>query len=141
MDRWLRAATTMIVAPALFALAGCATAPAPRLDDHAWRLEAWSVSSLESTDFEVTARFADGGVSGRAAVNAYRGAVMLGPGDAIAFGPMATTRMAGPEAAMRAESLYLRLLADATSYAIDDGRLTLRDAGGNTTLVFVAATP
>jgi heat shock protein HslJ len=117
-------------------VAACASAPPPRIDAHAWRLTTWSVSSSQASDFDITARFADGGVSGRSAVNTYRGAVTLGPGNAIAFGPMATTRMAGPEAAMRAESAYLALLAQATSYSIDDDRLTLADAGGNASLVF-----
>jgi heat shock protein HslJ len=120
-------------------LAACATSPAPRLDGTTWRLSAWSVSSLRADEFEITARFADGGVSGRSAVNTYTGAVTIGPGNAIAFGPMATTRMAGPEPAMRAEGIYLRLLGDARSWSIDDGKLTLRDAKGNDRLVFVPA--
>ena len=127
-------------------LAACAaprTEPAPPasspLEAHGWRLSAWSVSSLRASDFEITARFADGGVSGRSAVNTYTGAATIGPGNALAFGPMATTRMAGPEPAMRAEGIYLRLLGDARSWSIDDARLTLRDAGGNERLVFVAA--
>jgi heat shock protein HslJ len=120
-------------------LAACATSPAPRLAGTTWRLSAWSVSSLRADEFEITARFADGGVSGRSAVNTYTGAVTIGPGNAIAFGPMATTRMAGPEPAMRAEGIYLRLLGDARSWSIDDGKLTLRDAKGNDRLVFVPA--
>ena len=120
-------------------LAACATMPVPRLDGTTWRLSAWSVASLRADEFEITARFADGRVSGRSAVNTYTGAATIGPGNAIAFGPMASTRMAGPEPAMRAEGIYLRLLGDARSWSIDDARLTLRDAGGNDRLVFMAA--
>jgi heat shock protein HslJ len=126
-------------------LAACVTpptVPAPPLsplEAHDWRLTAWSVSSLRATEFEITVRLRDGRVSGRSAVNTYTGAVTIGPGNAIAFGPIATTRMAGPEPAMRAEGIYLQLLGDARSWSIDDARLTLRDAGGNERLVFVAA--
>lgn len=136
MNRSVVTRLRLTLAAILVLLAGCASTPAPRLDEHAWRLTAWSVSSLPATEFEITARFADGGVSGRSAVNTYRGPVTLGPGNALAFGPMATTKMAGPEPAMRAEGIYLRLLADAASYSIDGDRLTLRDAGGNERLVF-----
>jgi heat shock protein HslJ len=132
---------TVLLLAALFAIGSCATttptAP-PRLDDTSWRLAAWSISSMKSTDFEITARFGDGGVAGRSAVNTYRANVVLGPGNALAIGPIATTKMAGPEPAMRAEHAYLKLLADARSYRIDGNRLTLFDAGGNERLAFDA---
>ena len=68
-------------------------------------------------------------------MNTYRGTAAIGPGNALAFGPMITTRMAGPEDARRAEAHYLALLARATSYRIADGRLTLSD-GASELLVF-----
>ena len=132
MARSLRA---WLVLMAVAFLAGCATTTA-RLEGSEWRLTAWSVSSLRSTDFPITARFADGGISGRSAVNTYRGSATLGPGSSISFGPLATTRMAGPEPAMRAEGVYLDLLSRVASYRIDDDRLTLFDAKGNELLVF-----
>ena len=116
-------------------LAGCATT-APRLEGPDWRLTAWSVSSMRATDHPITARFAGGGIQGRSAVNTYRGAATVGPGSAIAFGPFATTRMAGPEPAMRAEGLYLGLLERVRSYRIDADRLMLFDDNGNELLVF-----
>jgi len=136
MKRTLLSLLRLGAVAATLLLAACASTSSPRLDAHAWRLTAWSVSSLAATDFAITARFADGGVTGRSAVNTYRGTATIGPGNAIAFGPMITTRMAGPEPAMRAESAYLALLASATSYALDDGRLTLADAGGNVVLEY-----
>jgi heat shock protein HslJ len=71
-------------------------------------------------------------------VNTYRGSVVPGPGGSIAFGPMATTRMAGPEPAMRAEGNYLQLLASAKAYRVNGNRLTLYGSGRNELLVFEA---
>jgi hypothetical protein len=44
--------------------------------------------------------------------------------------------MAGSELEMRAESLYLTLLAQARFYQVTDTTLTLRDGGGNESLIF-----
>ena len=48
------------------------------------------------------------------------------------------TEMAGPEPAMRAEQIYLTLLAQARKYDRTAGRLVLLDANGNELLVFTA---
>ena len=48
-------------------------AGAAALDGTMWTLEAWSVSSLDPGDFEITAAFDDGRVSGKAAVTYYGG--------------------------------------------------------------------
>jgi len=40
---------------------------------------------------------------------------------------------------MRAEGVYLMLLGQAASYRVDAGPLTLFDAGGNESLIFVAS--
>jgi heat shock protein HslJ len=133
--RRLRALAWVLVLAGL--AGGCATTPS-RLDGREWRLIAWSISSQRATDFPITARFAEGAVSGRSAVNTYRGSVVPGPGDSIAFGPMATTRMAGPEPAMRAEGNYLQLLASAKAYRVNGNRLTLYGSGRNELLVFEA---
>jgi heat shock protein HslJ len=140
MTRTCRLFLVLLAVAGLGLLAACATTPPARLEGSDWRLSAWTLSSLRATDFAITARFADGGVSGRSGVNTYRGAATVGPGDAISFGPMATTRMAGPEPAMRAEGAYLELLAAAKSYRIDGDRLVLFDAAGNESLVFERAT-
>ncbi len=121
-------------------LAGCSTAP-PRPDGTEWRLVGWSTSAQRADEHAITARFADGGVSGRSAVNTYRGSATFGEGSTLAIGPIATTRMAGPEAAMRAEGIYLELLAEAKAYRLEDGRLTLLDGNGNERLIFEAAAP
>ena len=98
------------------------------LDGTQWQLTGWSLSSLAPGDFAISAKFADGKISGRSAVNSYAGTCTLGPGNAFSVGPLASTRMAGPEPAMRAESGYLTLLEQAKSYKLADRTLTLYDA-------------
>src|SRR5687767_10404432 len=118
-------------------LGGCASTP-PRPEGIDWRLTAWSISSQRASEHAITARFADGGVAGRSAVNTYRGSATFGEGNTLVIGPIATTRMAGPEPAMRAEGNYLELLGRVGAYRLEDGRLTLLDAKGNELLVYAA---
>ncbi len=53
-------------------------------------------------------------------------------GGKIAFGPIATTMMMGPENAMETEREYLQFLStvDCYEYDIDDGKLTLKNPSG-----------
>jgi inhibitor of cysteine peptidase len=106
------------------------------LDGTVWSLEGWSISSLYPGDFEITASFKDGRISGKAAVNSYSGPYSAGPGGEFTVGELASTLMAGPEPAMRAERLYFELLRQARLYHMIDGRLTLLDANGNELLIF-----
>lgn len=110
----------------------------PKLDGTSWQLTGWSVSSLDPNDFTITAAFADGKVSGKSAVNAYSGPYTVGPDDAFSVGALASTKMAGPEPDMRAETIYLQLLAAARSVKVDGSTLTLYDDGGNESLIFTA---
>jgi heat shock protein HslJ len=132
----------LLVAVSLAALAGCShAASSPKsnaLDGTNWKLTGWTVSSLNPADFTITADFAHGQISGTSAVNSYSGPYKLGPGDAFSLGPIASTEMAGPEPAMRAESAYQKLLAGAKSYKLASGTLTLYDAGGNPSLIFAS---
>ena len=54
------------------------------------------------------------------------------------MGDLASTMMAGPEPDMRAETIYLQLLAEAKQYAVEGETLTLSDANGNETLIYAA---
>ena len=123
---------------AIVALAGCASS-ANSLDGTRWRLTGWTLSSLDPADFTITAQFADGRISGESGVNSYSGTFRVGPGDAFSVGPVAGTRMAGPEPAMRAEAAFLTLLGQCTSLKAAQGQLTLFDSGGNESLRFAAA--
>ena len=109
------------------------------LEGTAWRLEGWTLSSLNPADFEITASFADGRVGGKAAVNSYSGPYVVGKNGFLSVGAIVSTKMAGPEPAMRAESAYFQLLQEAKGYRLIDGHLTLLDANGNESLIFKPA--
>lgn len=111
----------------------------PGLDGTSWTLTGWSVSSLDPNDFTITASFADGVVSGTSAVNSYSGPYTAGPDDAFSTGDIASTSMAGPEDAMRAEAAYHELLTAAASFAVVGDTLTLYDEFGAEALVFSTA--
>jgi heat shock protein HslJ len=111
------------------------------LDGSAWRLTAWQLSSLNPSDFTITAKFADGKISGNSAVNAYGGPYTTGPGAAFSVGELAVTAMGGTGPDMKAEQTYLTLLGEAKSFQRSGGRLTLFDQHGNESLVFQATQP
>lgn len=133
------AKSAMLIIAAFFAvLPGCAIGRG-ELDGTQWRLTGWTLSSLNPAEFNITAEFAEGRISGHGGVNTYGGPYELGSRTAFSVGPLVSTEMAGPEPAMRAEGAYLTLLGQAKSYRVDAGRLTLFDAGGNESLVFESA--
>jgi heat shock protein HslJ len=136
----MRGSTTCVAVVALVTMvgSGCSRDDDP-LAGTQWRLTEWTLSSLSPAGFTITAAFADGRISGRSAVNSYSGSYEVGPGSAFGVGQLSSTRMAGPEPAMRAEGAYMTLLAQARSYEVREDRLTLFDAGGNESLVFAAA--
>jgi len=105
------------------------------LEDTSWSLVSWSASSPDPQDFTITAAFADGRISGTAAVNSYSGECAVG-GIKFSTGALARTEMAGPPEAMEAESTYFELLARAETYEADGDRLALIDASGTAVLVF-----
>jgi len=131
-------ASSLLFAVSLVAMLGCASAGST-LDGTQWKLTGWTLSSLAASDFAISAKFAGWQISGNGGVNSYSGRYEVGPGDSFSVGPLASTRMAGPEPAMRAESGYMQLLEQAKSYKLADGKLTLYDAGGNESLSFEAA--
>lgn len=69
-------------------------------------------------------------VNGRI-VNIYNGTYEI-KGDAIKFGPMATTMMMGPAAAMNVEREYLQFLDTVESYSLDGEQLVLKSPDGRT---------
>ncbi len=136
MNRLARIASTLVlIAAALTAVTGCSPTGAS-LKETEWRLTGWTVSSIDPASVTITAKFADGQVSGNSGVNSYSGPYEAGAGDTFSAGPFASTLMAGPEPAMRAEAAYLALLGQAKSYKVIGARLTLFDGGGNESLSF-----
>lgn len=122
-----------------------AVAPTPSagdvtpLEGTSWTLEGWTVSMLDPRDFEITATFEEGRMSGKAAVNLYGADCTLGTDGAFSLGPIVQTLMAGPAPAMLAETTYFGLLQEARSYVLDGDELTLLDEGANQLLIFAAA--
>jgi heat shock protein HslJ len=79
---------------------------------------------------ELTAVFAeDGTLSGNAGVNTYRATYTTSDGT-IEIGPVATTKMAGPQDLMDQEQQYPAALDRATTYTVRGDSLELRDDAG-----------
>ena len=93
----------------------------------------WTLVELDGTPVEIAADelapslvldLEEARVSGSGGVNRLAGHFAL-TGNELRFGPLATTRMAGPEAAMRREDAFFAALARVTSYALDGRTLAL----------------
>ena len=124
-------------------LSGCHTSGSDShaLDGTAWRLTAWTLNSLDPGGFAITARFAEGKISGNSGVNAYGGSYTAGPEEAFSVGDLTVGAVGGIGPDMRAEQAYLTLLGQAKSFRRSDGRLILLDRHGNESLTFQAAKP
>lgn len=129
----LLALAALLVTPQGRALLGLGT---HQLDGTSWRLSGWAAAELDPGDFTITASFAQGRISGRSAVNSYSGPYRAASDGSFSASDLAMTEMAGPEPAMRAESLYIGLLTESTSYRLEGEKLALFDADDRTTLVF-----
>ena len=68
---------TVLIALSLVALVGCSRGVS-ELDGTQWKLTEWTLSSLRPGDFNITARFADGQISGHSGVNTYGGPYTVG---------------------------------------------------------------
>ena len=90
-----------------------------------------------STDKNVTIDFNTfGEFNGQGPVNLYFGNVTI-TGTTISFGAIGSTKMAGPEDQMKAETEYFDNLRNATGYKLGQGSFELLDKNGNTLLTFV----
>ena len=120
-------------------LAGCTgptARPEPALAGTSWKLTGWSEAGVNPENFTITANFADGRVTGKAAVNNYFAAYTEGPEGKLSMKEAGSTMMAGPPAAMQAEKTYLRLLGQVRSFRRTDQALTLEDSAGQMVLAF-----
>ena len=89
-----------------------------------WRAQDLGGSPLPD-DVASTIEFGgDGRVAGDAGVNRFGGSYRV-EGDAIELGPLHSTRMAGPEPAMRQEREFLTALSGRRSFAIDGEALVI----------------
>jgi heat shock protein HslJ len=76
----------------------------------------------------------DGSISGNTSVNRFRGAVTV-DGNKLSFGPLGTTRRAGPPALMQQEAKFLKAIESVTVFQIEEtGLLFLRNDKGDPVL-------
>ena len=144
----LAGAALLVVALAASVVAGCGggsgdgggSTSAASLAGTSWKLTGWSVSSQDPNSFIITASSRTAASAGKSAVNTYGGPYEAGEDGSFTVGDLAATMMAGPEPDMRAETIYLQLLAEAKSYTVEGNTLTLSDANGNESLIYTAAT-
>lgn len=117
----------------------------PSLTDRTWTLISLfdgagaMVSPIAGT--QITANFtADGTLAGSAGCNDYTGSVNTVAGTiSIATGAATRKFCAEPAGIMDQEALYLALLPTASSYALENGQLTLIAGNGQPVAVYVAA--
>ena len=131
----------------LTALSGCGgssvTTDSSELDG-SWTLESLGgVSDLTPADPAVTSTLVleEGQVSGNGAVNTFRGSYESPADGELTFSPLASTRMAGPEAAMAQETAFLKALEETKRFELDGDRLVLGNAGNDTLAVLRPTTP
>jgi heat shock protein HslJ len=85
------------------------------------------------TTLQITA---DSAVSGNTGVNQYGGQAIIDKNQ-IKFGPLVSTRRAGPEAAMKQESQFTKALEETANYRLDsNGLLYFLDSEGKIALKF-----
>ena len=111
----------------------------PALDGSSWTLSSWAEPASIPGSVTVTAEFADGRVAGTSGVNRYTADVTSGTDGAFAVEAPISTKMAGPQEAMAAESAYLKRLQGATSYEVNGDTLVINDADGQPSLTFTRA--
>ncbi|MEI0531254.1 META domain-containing protein [Brachyspira pilosicoli] len=86
-------------------------------------------------DMNITIEFNEDKINGFSAVNRYSSLYNI-DGDIFTVYNLITTLMSGPKDKMNAEYEYLKLLKDATSYKIEDRKLTLYTLLSNNYLIF-----
>jgi heat shock protein HslJ len=101
-----------------------------------WRLTAWSVSSLDPSQFTITVAFDDSQIFGTSAVNSYSGTCSVNMSGDFSVGKLQSTLMAGSDDAMHAERIYFELLDQVRKYTANETTLTLLDDSNNALLVF-----
>ena len=103
-----------------------AASPAPTITGSEWRCTRLGAVTPPADCVPTFMLGADGKVGGFAGVNRWFGTCTAN-GASLAFGPLVSTRMAGPPARMELEQQYLRVMATVTQWTIADGTLRLSD--------------
>lgn len=110
----------------------------PAIADTQWELAAWSVSSVDPSEYTMTLDFDKDSFSGRSAVNLYGGGYGVF-GDKLVLTGIYSTEMAGTPEAMQAEQIYFELLGQVKKHTLTSSALTLHDENGNELLIFEKA--
>ena len=121
-------ATMVAVMTALSACGGSSASTDSSELDGSWVLESLGgVSDLTPADPSVTSTLTleDGKASGAGGVNTFRGTYESPADGELSFSPLASTRMAGPEAAMTQEAAFLKALDETARFELDGDRLVL----------------
>jgi heat shock protein HslJ len=108
----------------------------PALETTSWTLTTLAGNPI-TENTRITLEFRDGGLSGSAGCNSYRGNVTV-EGNTLTISPLITTRKACDETIMTQEVNYLRLLQSATTFERTETTLTL--LSGEERLEFTSAT-
>ena len=130
-----------VVGAAGLVMAACSGDDAAGLTDSPWRASQYADASgglIDPVEGTVLSATFDGEqVAGSAGCNNYFGGYTT-DGDAISFGPLASTQMFC-EGAMDQETAFLTAMQTADSYAISGDTLELKQ--GDTTVVVYEAAP
>lgn len=122
--------------------AGNATAPLPtggaELASTKWALSGLATTTDDLSTSGITLDFAAAEASGNAGVNTYNAGYTSSSDGTLTFSAIATTSMAGDEAAMALEAEYLELLGKVTGYSLNGGLLDLF-VGPDQMLTFTSA--
>ncbi|HEX6888206.1 MAG TPA: META domain-containing protein [Candidatus Nanopelagicales bacterium] len=121
---------------------GNATAPLPtggaELASTTWALSGLATSTDDVSGSGITLDFAAAEASGNAGVNTYNATYTSSADGTLTFSAIASTKMAGDEAAMKLEAEYLDMLGKVTGYSVSNGLLDLF-VGPDQMLTFTAA--
>jgi heat shock protein HslJ len=122
-------------------VAGNGTAPLPtggaELANTKWKLSGAAYDTAVTDASGITLDFADADASGNAGVNSYNASYTSAADGSLTFGPIASTKMAGEQAAMDAEAKYLEALQSVTAYSVNAEGLLDLFAGPDQVLTFV----
>lgn len=124
--------------PSVGAPIGAQPAGGGDLNGTSWKLTSGPFAEADLTTAGITLDFADGKGSGSSGVNRYNGSYTSAADGSLSFGPLASTRMAGPDAAMKLEQAYLTALQQTFGYTADGDTLTLFGVADQV-MVFTAA--
>ena len=122
-------------------VAGNGTAPLPtggaELANTRWKLSGAAYDTAVTEASGITLDFAEADASGNAGVNTYNASYTSAADGSLTFGPIASTKMAGEQAAMDAEAKYLEALQSVTAYSVNAEGLLDLFAGPDQVLTFV----